>query len=436
MTLQLTQTKHEVKLGLFIEEAFNGKMPSLIPFVTDNSSLMKLAKHLKRVNGSPRTLFQYTFGIHRFCRWWNRTPDDLINECFDKDQQPIPRSITNHEAILDDFVGVLQDEELAPGTINNHVKGVKQLYRTNGLRVELPYKLSKKVKFKDRSPTPEELQRLIDIADLRSRTVVALLALGAFRVGTLAKLQYRHVKKDLEKGTIPIHVHVEAELTKGAYGDYDTFLGAEASEYLKLYLDSRRQGSTHKLSRSRILDGTHRIPRESIVDASPLIRDDHSKAVRSISPGRIHDIVLDLYRRAGLIQGSQKVRYELRAHSLRKYFRTQLAALSVNNDYILYMMGHTVDTYHDIQMKGVEFLRGIYAASGLSIRTKTQVSKIEMLKQVAKAWGLDPERILTKEAMAYPSATYASPIIRDRKQAQALTAALKEAVKRDIIRSV
>jgi hypothetical protein len=36
------------------------------------------------------------------------------------------------------------------------------------------------------------------------------------------------------------------------------------------------------------------------------------------------------------------------------------------------MMGHTVDTYHDIQMKGVEFLRGIYVASGLSIRPKTR----------------------------------------------------------------
>ncbi len=50
--------------------------------------------------------------------------------------------------------------------------------------------------------------------------------------------------------------------------------------------------------------------------------------------------------------------------------------------------------------------------------------------------GLDPERTLTKEALAYPSATYASPTTRDRRQAHVLTAALKEAVRRDIIRSV
>jgi hypothetical protein len=39
------------------------------------------------------------------------------------------------------------------------------------------------------------------------------------------------------------------------------------------------------------------------------------------------------------------------------------------------MMGHTVDTYNDIQMKGIEFLRNIYANSGLSIGPKTKSAK-------------------------------------------------------------
>ena len=59
-------------------------------------------------------------------------------------------------------------------------------------------------------------------------------------------------------------------------------------------------------------------------------------------------------------------RYDLRAHSIRKFFRTQMASLGVDRDYIEYMMGHTISTYHDIKMKGIEYLRGIYLASGLS----------------------------------------------------------------------
>ena len=43
------------------------------------------------------------------------------------------------------------------------------------------------------------------------------------------KLKYRHVQEDLENNREPIHVHVEAEITKGKYHDYDTFLGAEAA---------------------------------------------------------------------------------------------------------------------------------------------------------------------------------------------------------------
>ena len=36
----------------------------------------------------------------------------------------------------------------------------------------------------------------------------------------------------------------EADITKGKYHDYDTFLGAEAANYLRLYLDQRRKGTT------------------------------------------------------------------------------------------------------------------------------------------------------------------------------------------------
>ena len=65
-------------------------------------------------------------------------------------------------------------------------------------------------------------------------------------------------------------------------------------------------------------------------------------------------------------------RYQMRPHSIRKFFRTQMAALGVQTDYIEYMMGHTISTYHNIRMKGIEFLRSIYATSGLSIKPKTK----------------------------------------------------------------
>jgi len=94
--------------------------------------------------------------------------------------------------------------------------------------------------YTDRSPKPEELQHILDMADLRLKVIVSMLALGGFRIGTLTKLQYRHVKQDLEKLVTPIHIHVEAEITKGKYHDYDTFIGQEAAEYLRSYLKKKR----------------------------------------------------------------------------------------------------------------------------------------------------------------------------------------------------
>jgi len=88
-----------------------------------------------------------------------------------------------------------------------------------------------------------------------------MLALGGFREGTLVRLKYRHVKADLEKNITPIHIHVESDITKGKYHDYDTFIGKEAAASLREYIETRRLGSP---------DG--KIPPEDINDESPLIR--------------------------------------------------------------------------------------------------------------------------------------------------------------------
>jgi hypothetical protein len=191
-----------------------------------------------------------------------------------------------------------------------------------------------------------------------------MLALGAFRIGTLCKLCYRHVRHDIERGVVPVHVHVEADITKGKYHDYDTFIGGEAVEYLKAYLEARRNGGL-----------PNKIPREDLNDESPLIRDEHSKALKPLTPSQVYNILHGLMAQAGLLGSKVGRRYTVRPHSIRKFFRTQMAALGVQTDYIEYMMGHTISTYHDIQMKGIEFLRGIYTASGLGIKPKNKTQQ-------------------------------------------------------------
>ena len=108
-----------------------------------------------------------------------------------------------------------------------------------------------------------------------------------------------------------------------------------------------------------------------------------------------------------------------------------MLSLGVQPDYVDYMMGHTLDTYHDIQMKGIEFLRNIYAASGLSIRPKTKVSKVETLKEIIRAWGLNPEKILTREALAQEATVLHGIENKENNQHKILSKVLRDLIRQE-----
>jgi N-glycosylase/DNA lyase len=91
--------------------------------------------------------------------------------------------------------------------------------------------------------------------------------------------------------------------------------------------------------------------------------------------------------------------YRVRPPRLKKYFRTQMSASKIDSKIIKYFMGKPIDTYEDVQSLGRETLRNLYASAGLAIRTETQVNRIEQLKEIIRAWGENPEEILTRDAL-------------------------------------
>lgn len=417
-------------LAEYIIKSLSCQRPMLIPFVLENRSLIELARYfLRYCSASPGSLYGYMDRIWRFSIRVGNRPDKLIADVKDGDGTPRLDKIQSHVKALENYIAELQDSGLSPGRVNNYAKAVKTLYRVNGISIVLPYPLSRKSVIKDRAPTPDELSKLLDLANLREGVIISLLALGGFREGTLAKLQYRHVKRDLERGMTLIHVHVEAGIAKGKYHDYDTFIGAEAAGLLKLYLDGRRKGSPNKDK------GLPKTLPEVIYDHSPLIRDSRFKVPRPIGEKQVYKLVHNLYFKAGLLNPGEG-EHVLKVHSLRKFFKTQLMALGIQPDYIDYMMGHTIDTYHDIQMKGVEFLRSIYAAKDFSIRPKPKLSPLEQMKILCKGIGVDPEKALVREAFAEPHRVCVTPEDFENRQVQTLSSAIKENIKQEILAEV
>ena len=138
---------------------------------------------------------------------------------------------------------------------------------------------------------------------------------------------------------------------------------------------------------------------------------------------------------AGLLGSKVGRHYKVRPHSIRKFFRTQMGALGVDRGYNEYMMGHTLSTYLDIEMKGTEFLRAEYAKAGLSIKPKSETNKMSMVRDFLKSINLNPEEILSKEAQAMPHRTVinGSQSPTEQQQIDTMMRALMQKLKQDII---
>jgi len=112
----------------------------------------------------------------------------------------------------------------------------------------------------------------------------------------------------------------------------------------------------------------------------------------------------------------------------------QVNGLGVGDDYIDYMRGHVVDTYHNIRSKGVEFLRNIYAKAGLPTRPQSKLSELYIVKEFANAQGLDPEKILVEKAFTEPMMTYVEPRQQELADVEQLSRAVMQRFRQDSTR--
>lgn len=412
----------QVGLAKYVVIALICQRPRLIPWVLENSSLIKVARYLLRSrSGSLMGLYVYANSVHQYSSRLGSQPDEIIADALPTGIAD-PIRVKKHRKFLEDCLAELQDQGRSPGRLHSYAKHVRTFYRINDVEIPSPELPRPRIINRDRAPKSEELQRLLAVADLREKVVVSMLALGGFREGTLVRLRYRHVREDLERNIVPVQIHVEAEITKGKYHDYDAFLGEEAASFLRLYLKARRAGQIH-----------HDIPAEDVADDSPLIRDEMYPVPQPIGEKQLYKIVHDLYFKAGLLKRRENAHYDLRVHSLRKYFKTQLMALGVQSDYVNYMMGHTVDTYHDIQSKGVEFLRGLYSNANLRIHPKTGLSTKDQLIALARGFGLGPEEAARLLTSSEPHRAYASAAEHEEHEIRMICDAITERLKKSIL---
>jgi integrase len=238
------------------------------------------------------------------------------------------------EDTLIHFIITKKNAGMSSSALNNYVAAVAKFYLIN----DKPINISRVNRFmpeplkvkKDRGYQPEEILKVLELANERTRALILLLASAGVRLGSISDL----TMDDLEdKGDI-----FKVTVYRNTRQEYFSYTTPEAKKALETYFDVRRR------------DG------EVIKETSPVIREQYNrqsplsiKYPRHTTKAALSRILEDIVERAGLrtIQhrggegGSATYRKDVMlAHGFRKFFNTQLVTARINPLIKELLMGH------------------------------------------------------------------------------------------------
>jgi integrase len=233
-----------------------------------------------------------------------------------------------------DLVSEMEDAGRAGSYVLSTVRAIKSWLAFNGVAFGQPIKVrgaqATPTLEKERVPTQDELRRILLAASPRERCASVLLAhaglrpesLGNYRgtdglrLGDLPDLRLKGKTVVFDK--LPAQVVVRPELSKSGRR-YFSFLGPEAAEYLKAYLEERMRD------------------RERLDEDSDVIAPAWSKKA-FLTSINVSDAIRKAIRASG---------FHARPYVLRAYFDTQLLLAEskgkMTHAYRAFFMGHVGD---------------------------------------------------------------------------------------------
>jgi integrase len=195
-------------------------------------------------------------------------------------------------------------------------------------------------KHKDRAYTIEEIRKILEHADIRSKVLVLLLISSGMRLGAVSDIRLRHLKRIEEYNLYRITVY---ENTKD---EYYTFCTSECAAMIDSYLAYRQQSG------------------ENIGPNTPLIRERFDvldikegsarKKPQPVQTRGISEIISTLLLKSGIVKTTSYLELERtgvkcrsserkavkRAHGMRKFNLTTLISAGVNPIIKEMLIGH------------------------------------------------------------------------------------------------
>jgi integrase len=245
--------------------------------------------------------------------------DDLVKQ--------EPRKI---EGLMRDFIIYMrEDRKFSPATISVRIAGVSHFYEMND--VILNWKKIKKIKgrlrtvIEDRPYSRQEIKKMMDMAPLRDKAVICLMASSGMRRGALPYLRLRDMERIEKYGILKFSVY------KKEQESYITYCTPECTKLIDAYLKWRESLGEKFTPNTPLFRQTF----------DPVTQVNRPKALTEDGISRMTSRLSEDCQVRTPISTACVTRAEImETHGFRKFFKTTCVNAGMNLLYSEYLMGH------------------------------------------------------------------------------------------------
>jgi site-specific recombinase XerD len=176
---------------------------------------------------SPVTKEIYETNIKYYLKFCNFTKLSELLTIQDKQKQIIK------------YIMFLREKELATSSINTMLYAIYHFYDMNDIVLNKKkinsFKGESTRKVTDRAYNYEEIQKILNVSDLRMKVIVLLMASAGLRVGAITSLKLRNLEK--------VESCYKVTVYEGTNEQYYSFCTPESASFIDAYLEYRtKQG--------------------------------------------------------------------------------------------------------------------------------------------------------------------------------------------------
>jgi integrase len=335
---------------------------------------------LERRRLSKETEASYLKGIRNFCEYLGGVkPGEALKRV----------KAAKNKKLLELFEGwfIWLRDSVSPKTAYNWFGGVKVWLEENNLDLEaysrklrrglLKYVGKPEKLLKRDIISKEDIVKMLQHAGIREKALITLLASSGLRIKKSAlQLKLKHFKDDLWDESLPCYaLEIPEELAKAPDGEEEphiTFISAECARYLREYLDWRKRNGETITPESYLFTVKESFfVQDAFTNPKPITY----KGILHIWDELCKEAAIDrkpvelkahaVYKRPDGVKTVRLHRYNVRIHSLRKYFKTSCSLHGVDRMAAEAMMGHSlrsfgIESVYDYCASNLDFLREQY----------------------------------------------------------------------------